>query len=117
MSDLSRLLGGATPENTLAEEYARLVDHSGRVAGAIEDGNLRYAWDKVDGMRAALDAFDARLDKELDGQKVATAAVAFARAHRAGRLLHSADLIKDDVVRRAVVDGEERTRQFIDDLG
>ena len=72
MSDLSRLLGGSTPENTLGEEYARLVDHFGRVAGAIEDGNLSYAWDKVDGLRAALNSFDAVLDKELDGEKVAT---------------------------------------------
>ncbi len=117
MSDLSRLLGGPSPENTLAEEYARLVDHFGRVAGAMEDGNLRYAWDKIDGLRGALESFDACLDKGLDGPKVATAAVAFARQHRAGRLLHSVDQIKDEVVRRAMAEDEERTRQFIDDLG
>lgn len=117
MSDLSRMLGGSTPENTLGEEYARLVDHFGRVASAIEDGNLSYAWDKVDGLRAALDAFGAMLDKGLDGQKVATAAVAFARAHRAGKLLHSVGSIKDGAVRQAVILNEERTRRFVDDLG
>lgn len=129
--DLHTLLGGSTPENNLAEEYARLVDHFGRIAGAIEDGNLYYAWDKVNGLRSALAAFEARLGTEvtedgetfqrftgqgLDGQKVATAAVAFARSHRAGRLLHPAERIKDDTVRQAVLDTEGRNRRFFDDL-
>ncbi|MFI5748888.1 hypothetical protein ACIBBE_23835 [Streptomyces sp. NPDC051644] len=126
MSELYELLGGSTPENNLAEEYARVVDHFGRIASAIEDGNLHYAWDKVHGLRQALDAFEARLGKEvtedgetfqrftgreLDGQKVSTAAVAFARAHRAGKLLHPTEQIKDEAVRRAVLDQEERTRR------
>lgn len=131
MTDLHTLLGGSTPENNLAEDYARLVDHFGRIAGAMEDGNLYYAWDKIDGLRSALAAFEARLGEEvtedgetfqrftgqdLDGAKVSTAAVAFARSHRAGRLLHSAEQIKDDAVRQAVLDGEQRSRRFFDDL-
>lgn len=130
MTDLHTLLGGSTPENNLAEEYARVVDHFGRIAGAMEDGNLYYAWDKIDGLSSALAAFGARLGKEtteqgetfqrftgreLDGQKTATAAVAFARMHRAGKLLHPVDLIKDDAVRQAVVANEERSRQFFGD--
>ncbi|MDX2692181.1 hypothetical protein [Streptomyces ipomoeae] len=131
MTDLHTLLGGSTPENNLAEEYARVVDHFGRIAGAIEDGNLHYAWDKVSGLRSALDAFEARLGKEvttdgetvqrftgqnLDGAKVATAAAAFARSHRAGRLLHPAEQIKDAAVRQAVLNGEERSRRFFADF-
>ncbi|MGX1956076.1 hypothetical protein ACWIGY_38055 [Streptomyces anulatus] len=127
MTDLHTLLGGSTPENNLAEEYARVVDHFGRIAGAMEDGNLYYAWDKVSGLRSALDAFEARLGEEvtddgetfkrfagrdLDGAKTATAAVAFARSYRAGRLLHPAEQIKDEAVRQAVLDGEERSRRF-----
>lgn len=131
MTDLHTLLGGSTPENNLAEDYARLVDHFGRIAGAIEDGNLYYAWDKVSGLRSALAAFEARLGEEvtesgetfqrftgqdLDGQKVATAAIAFSRSHRAGKLLHTPEQIKDDVIRREVIEGEERTRRFFNDL-
>lgn len=132
MTDLHTLLGGSTPENNLGEEYARLVDHFGRIAGAMEDGNLYYAWDKVSGLRSALAAFEARLGavvtedgetfqrftaRDLDGQKVATAAVAFARAHRAGKLLHSVGAIKDDAVQHAVIVNEERTRRFVSDVG
>ncbi|MFI1890423.1 hypothetical protein [Streptomyces jumonjinensis] len=131
MTDLHTLLGGSTPENNLAEEYARVIDHFGRIAGAIEDGNLYYAWDKVSGLRSALNDFEARLGKEvteggetfqrfagqdLDGAAVATAAVAFARSHRAGRLLHPAEQIKDEAVRQALLDGEERNRRFRADL-
>jgi hypothetical protein len=132
MSDLYEVLGGGTPENNVAEEYVRLVDHFGRISGAIEDGNLRYAWDKVSGLRSALDAFEARLGKEvtedglifqrftgdkLDGQKVATAAIALAQDHRAGRLLHQPEKIQDDAVRAAVQERAERTRALRDELG
>lgn len=131
MTDLHTLLGGSTPENNLAEEYARLVDHFGRIAGAVEGGNLYYAWDKVDGLRKALTAFEARLGKEvteggetfqrftgkdLDGQQVATAAIAFARAHPAGKRLHQAEQIKDEAVRREVLASEERTRKFFEEF-
>ncbi|WP_327335095.1 hypothetical protein [Streptomyces anulatus] len=131
MTDLHTLLGGSTPENNLAEDYARLVDHFGRIAGAMEDGNLYYAWDKINGLRSALNDFEARLGEEvtedgetirrftgrdLDGAKAATAAVAFARSHRAGRLLHPAEQIKDAAVRQAVLDDEERNRRFLADL-
>jgi hypothetical protein len=132
MSDLYELLGGSTPENSLAEEYARLMDHVGRIAGAVEDGNLHYAWDKVSGLRSALDAFEARLGREvtedgltfqrftgagLDGQRVATAAVALAQEYRAGKLLHPADQIKDGAVKAAVQTRAERARAFRDELG
>lgn len=131
MTDLHALLGGSTPENDLGEEYARLVDHFGRIAGAMEDGNLYYAWDKVSGLRSALAAFEARLGAEvtedgetfqrfiardLDGEKTSTAAVVHARSHRVGKLLHSPDQIKDETVRQALLDSEETTRRFHDGL-
>jgi hypothetical protein len=131
MTDLHTLLGGTTPENNLAMEYARLVDHFGRIAGAVEDGNLYYAWDKVNGLRGALNAFEARLGKEvtedgetfqrfvgqdMDGQKAAMASIAFARVHRAGKLLHTLEQITDQAVRQKVVDNEEGMRRFLEDI-
>lgn len=84
--DLYRLLGGSSPENNLAEEYARIIDHIGRFTGAVEDGNLYYAWEKAAELRTRLENFERRLEQEvtgngetsqkftggsLDGQKVA----------------------------------------------
>lgn len=131
MSDLYAALGGSTPENNAGEDYARIVDHFGRIAGAMEDGNVRYAWGKIEGLRRALAAFESRLGekvtengetvhrftaRDLDAAQVSAASVAFARQYRVGKLLHSPDQIPDQAVRRAVVDGEERTRRFLADL-
>ncbi|MER7488731.1 hypothetical protein ABTY20_23060 [Streptomyces sp. NPDC126497] len=131
MTDLYAALGGSSPENNVGEDYARLVDYFGRIAGAMGGGNLYYAWDKVDGLRSALAAFEARLSEEvtedgetfrrftgrdLDGSKVSAAAVVHARAHSVGKLLHSPDQIKDETVRQALLDSEERVRQFHEGL-
>ncbi|HEY5834964.1 hypothetical protein [Streptomyces sp.] len=132
--DLYRLLGGATPENNLAEDYARIVDHIGRLTGAVEDGNLYYAWEKAAELRSRLESFERRLQKEvaddgetfqrftggdLDGQKVADAAVAFSLSfgHRAGPLLHSPDQINDPAVKAQVEADQARNRAFRDELG
>jgi hypothetical protein len=132
--NLYHLLGGSTPENNLAEEYARVVDHIGRLAGAVEDGNLYYAWEKAGELRGRLEAFERRLQQEitedgetfrrftgrdLDGQKVADAAVAFSIAfgHRAGKLLHSTEQIKDDAVRAEVEANNARNRAFREQMG
>lgn len=134
MADLYELLGGSTPENNLAEEYAGVLDLFGRFAGGVEDGNLRYAWEKAAEVRRYLERFERRIQEteaatdggesfvrftggDLDGQKVATAAVAFGRAYRAGKLLHPIDQIKDDAVKAEVQAREERTRAFRDELG
>lgn len=63
MSDLYELLGGSTPENNLAEEYAGAVDLFGRLAGAVEDGNLRYAWEKAAEVRRYLERFERRVQE------------------------------------------------------
>ncbi|MEU6054252.1 hypothetical protein ABZ829_28005 [Streptomyces xanthochromogenes] len=134
MSDVYELLGGSTPENNLAEEYAGALDLFGRLAGAIEDGNIRYAWEKAADVRRYLERFERRIQEseadpdggepfvrftggDLDGQKVATAAVAFAQQYRAGKLLHPLDKIKDEAVKAAVQDRAERTRALRDELG
>lgn len=134
MSELYELLGGSTPENNLAEEYAGAVDLFGRLAGAVEDGNLRYAWEKAAEVRRYLERFERRLQEtenatdggqpftrftgtDLDGQKVATAAIAFSQQYRAGKILHPVDLIKDQAVKAEVQAREERTRAFRDELG
>lgn len=134
MSELYDLLGGSTPENNLAEEYAGAVDLFGRFAGAVEDGNLRYAWEKAAEARRYLERFERRIQEtesatdggepfvrftggDLDGQKVATAALAFSQQYRAGKLLHSVDQIKDEAVKTAIQGEEERTRSFRDELG
>jgi hypothetical protein len=135
MTDLYELLGGSTPENNLAEEYVGALDLFGRLAGAMEDGNLRYAWEKSADVRRYLERLERRLQEteadpdggepftrftgtDLDGQKVATATVAFAQAYRAGKLLHPVDQIKDDAVKAAVQERTERTeaarRMFAD---
>jgi hypothetical protein len=128
------MLGGSTPENNLAEEYVGAVDLFGRLAGAIEDGNIRYAWEKAAEVRRYLERFERRLQEteeatdggepfvrftggNLDGQKVAAAAVAFAQQCRAGKLLHPADQIKDEAVKAEVQAREERTRALRDELG
>jgi len=132
--DLYRLLGGSSPENNLAEDYARIVDHIGRFTGAVEDGNLYYAWEKAAELRSRLEAFERRLQQEvteddetyhrftgrdLDGQKVATAAIAFSIffGHRAGKLLHSTDQIKDPAVRAEVEANDARNRAFREQMG
>lgn len=134
MSELYELLGGSTPENNLAEEYAGAVDLFGRFAGAVEDGNIRYAWEKAADVRRYLERFERRIQEteaatddgepfvrftgsDLNGQKVATAAVAFSQAYRVGKLLHSIDQIKDDAVKAEVQARQERTRAFRDELG
>ncbi|MGY5627482.1 hypothetical protein ACW7N6_38585 [Streptomyces sp. UC1A3] len=132
MSDLYAALGGSTPENNTGEDYARVVDYFGRIAGAMEDGNVRYAWGNIEGLRRALAAFESRISEKttengmtarrftaqgLDPAKVAAASVAFARQYLVGALLHSPDQIVDDEVRAAVLDSEERTRKFLADLG
>lgn len=134
MSDLYRTLGGSTPENNLAEDYAGVIDYIGRLSGAVEDGNLRYAWEKAGQLRDALERFERRLEEkvtedgepytrftggDLDGQKVATAAVAFALSfgHRAGPLLHKPDQIKDPAIRAQVEANQARTRAFRDQMG
>lgn len=134
MSDLYELLGGSTPENNLAEEYAGALDLFGRLAGAVEDGNIRYAWEKAAEVRRYLERFERRIQEteeatdggepfvrftggSLDGQKVATAAVAFAQSYRAGKLLHPVDQIKDEAVKAEVQARQERTRAFRDELG
>lgn len=133
MADLYELLGGSTPENNLAEEYAGAVDLFGRLAGAVEDGNVRYAWEKAAEVRRYLERFERRVQDsqededgetitrftgtDLDGQKVATAAVAFAQQYRAGKLLHPIDQIKDEAVKAELRAREERTRAFREDLG
>lgn len=132
--NLYTLLGGSSPENNLAEDYARIVDHIGRFTGAVEDGNLYYAWEKASELRSRLEAFERRLEqtvtedgetyhrftgRDLDGQKVAMAAVAFSISfgHRAGKLLHSTDQIKDPAVRAEVVADDERNRSFRGRMG
>jgi hypothetical protein len=134
MSDLHALLGGSTPENNLAEDYARIIDHIGRLTGAVEDGNLYYAWEKAGELRSRLEDFERRLEKkvtedgetyhrftggDLDGQKVADAAVAFSLSfgHRAGPLLHKPDQIKDPAVRTQVENNQARTRAFRAQMG
>lgn len=134
MADLYELLGGSTPENNLAEEYAGALDLFGRLAGAVEDGNIRYAWEKAAEVRRYLERFERRIQEteaatdggepfvrftggHLDGQKVAIAAVAFGQAYRAGKLLHPIDQIKDEAVKAEVQAREERTRAFRDELG
>jgi hypothetical protein len=131
--NLYRLLGSG-PETNLAEDYARVVDHIGRLAGAVEDGNLYYAWEKAGELRDRLEAFERRLEEkvtedgetyrrftggDLDGQKVATASIAFSIAfgHRAGKLLHSTDQIKDGAVRAQVLADDEGNRRFRDSFG
>lgn len=134
MSELYELLGGSTPENNLAEEYAGALDLFGRLAGAVEDGNIRYAWEKSAEVRRYLERFERRIQEtvdatdggepfvrftgsDLDGQKVATAAVAFGQSYRAGKILHPVDQIKDESVKAEVQASEERTRAFRDELG
>lgn len=134
MSDLHTLLGGSTPENNLAEDYAGVIDYIGRFTGAVEDGNLYYAWEKAGQLREALERFERRLEtkvtedgetytrftgRDLDGQKVATAAVAFALsfAHRAGPLLHKPEQIKDPAVRAQVETNQARNRAFRAQMG
>ncbi|WP_329376248.1 hypothetical protein [Streptomyces sp. NBC_01483] len=134
MADLYELLGGSTPENNLAEEYAGVLDLFGRFAGGVEDGNLRYAWEKAAEVRRYLERFERRIQEteaatdggepfvrftggDLDGQKVATAAVALGQAYRAGKLLHPVDQIKDEAVKAEVQAREERTQAFRDELG
>lgn len=134
MPDLYEMLGGSIPENNLAEEYAGALDLFGRLAGAIEDGNVRYAWEKSAEVRRYLERFERRIQEkedaqdggdpfvrftgsDLDGQKVATAAVAFAQQYRAGKLLHSVDQLKDGAVKAEIQAHEERTRAFRDELG
>ncbi|MEW2402107.1 hypothetical protein [Streptomyces sp. NPDC046862] len=134
MSDLYELLGGSTPENNLAEEYAGAIDLFGRLAGAIEDGNIRYAWEKAAEVRRYLERFERRMQEteeatdggepflrftgtDLDGQKVATAAVAFSQSYRAGKLLHPIDRIKDEAVKAEVQARQDRARAFRDELG
>ncbi len=130
MADLYQLLGGPAPETDVAEDYARTVDYFGRLSGAMEDGNLSYAWEKLDGLRSAVGALEDRLGKKavtaegetlrrfngakLDPQMTASAAIALARAHRVGRLLHPVKKIQDETVRQAVLNDEERTRRFHD---
>lgn len=133
MADLYELLGGSTPENNLAEEYAGALDLFGRFAGAVEDGNIRYAWEKAAEVRRYLERFERRVQEseeatdggepfvrftggDLDGQKVATAAVAFGQEYRAGKLLHPVGRIKDDAVKAEVQARAERTRAFRDGL-
>ncbi|MFF3547026.1 hypothetical protein ACFYXD_34965 [Streptomyces platensis] len=55
MADLYELLGGSTPENNLAEEYVGALDLFGRLASAMEDGNIRYAWEKAADVRRYLE--------------------------------------------------------------
>lgn len=134
MSELYNMLGGSTPENNLAEEYVGALDLFGRLAGAVEDGNIRYAWEKAAEVRRYLERFERRLQEtetdpqggepfvrftgnDLDGQKVATAAVALGQAYRAGKLLHPVDQIKDEAVKAEVRASEDRTRAFRDELG
>lgn len=134
MADLYELLGGSTPENNLAEEYVGALDLFGRLASAMEDGNIRYAWEKAADVRRYLERLERRLQEteqdpdggepfvrftgnDLDGQKVATAAVAFAQQYRAGKLLHPIDQLKDAAVKAEVEAREERTRAFRDELG
>ena len=134
MSELYELLGGSTPENNLAEEYAGALDLFGRLAGAVEDGNIRYAWEKSAEVRRYLERFERRIQEtveatdggepfvrfaggDLDGQKVATAAVAFGQSYRAGKILHPVDQIRDEAVKAEVQAREERTRAFRDELG
>lgn len=134
MGDLYEMLGGSTPENNLAEEYVGALDLFGRLAGAMEDGNIRYAWEKAAEVRRYLERFERRIQEteeatdggepfvrftgtNLDGQKVATAAIAFGQAYRAGKLLHPIDQIKDEAVKAEVQAREERTRALRDELG
>jgi hypothetical protein len=134
MADLHTLLGGSTPENNLAEDYASVIDYIGRFTGAVEDGNLYYAWEKAGQLRDALERFERRLEtkatedgetytrftgRDLDGQKVANAAVAFSLSfgHRAGPLLHSPDQIKDPAVRAQVEANQDRNRAFRAEMG
>ena len=134
VAELYELLGGSTEENNVAEEYAGAVDLFGRLAGAIEEGNTRYAWEKSAEVRRYLERFERRLQDveadadggdtitrftggNLDGHKVATGAVALARQYRAGKLLHSVDQIKDEAVRAELAAREERTRAFREQLG
>lgn len=134
MSDLHTLLGGSTPENNLAEDYARVIDYIGRFTGAVEDGNLYYAWEKAAQLRSSLEDFVRRLEtkvtddgetyarftgRDLDGQQVATAAIAFALSfgHRAGPLLHKPEQIKDPTIRAQVEDNQARNRAFRTQMG
>lgn len=133
MSDLHRLLGGSTPENNLAEDYASVIDYIGRFTGAVEDGNLYYAWEKSAQLREALERFERRLEtkvaedgetytrftgRDLDGRKVAMASIAFALSfgHRAGPLLHKPDQIKDPAIRAQVEANQARNRAFRDEM-
>jgi hypothetical protein len=134
VADLYELLGGSTPENNLAEEYVGALDLFGRLAGAMEDGNVRYAWEKAAEVRRYLERFERRLQEtesasdggdpfvrftgnDLDGQKVAAATVAFAQQYRAGKLLHPVDQLQGEAVKAEVQAREERTRAFRDELG
>ncbi|MFF3547025.1 hypothetical protein ACFYXD_34960 [Streptomyces platensis] len=93
-----------------------------------------YAWEKAADVRRYLERLERRLQEteddpdggepftrftgsDLDGQKVATAAVAFAQQYRAGKLLHPIDQLKDEAVKAEVQAREERTRAFRDELG
>lgn len=126
--DLFRILGSG-PETALAEDYASVVDFIGRMSGAVEDGNLHYAWEKSKELRARLESFEQRLEKtvtddgetytrftggNLDGQKAADAAIAFSISfgHRAGPLLHSTKQIKNPAARAQAEADQAANRSF-----
>lgn len=99
-SELYKRIGGSTPENNLAEDYAHVLDQFGSLAGAMEDGNLRYAWDKANSLAERLQAMLRRLQEtdtdgqrtytgaDLDSAKVAVGVAAFSQYERIGRPVH-----------------------------
>lgn len=52
----------------IAENTTSLIDYTSRILGAIEDGTWYHAWDKLHGLRRAVEA----LDRDLDPSKHTT---------------------------------------------
>lgn len=116
---LHELLPGTSTEKNLAEDWAAVVEKFSALAGAVEDGNWRYAHEKIENVRRALASLEYRISRQEGGEddrrrvyenpktdphRINQLVIAFAQqwGGRLGPLIHPIDGLENEQAKESI---------------